>query len=462
MKRSLGLLDVTLFIVIAGTNLQWVATAGNAGAQSIAVWLIGAAVLFVPLIVAVAFLSSVYPEEGGIYVWAREVFGPFWGFLCGWLYWASNLPYLPVLLYFTIGNALYAIYGSAGAHASPSVFIFWSLAGLALGTVVNIFGLDSAKWLNNIGSISRWLATIVLVVLGIVSFARFGSATGFSAHALVPGLSLTDMLFWITIAFAYAGPESVACLCGEIREPRRSVPLGLAAGAPLIVLLYIAGTVAILVAMPPNSVDKMYGVMQTIDSAAARVGVPMLTKIAGILVTVSCLGSVGAWVCSTARLPFAAGLDAYLPRAFGRMHPRYGSPVVALVVQSVITAIIAVLGQSGTSVRGAYDVLIGMGVIATYLPYLFLFGAVLFTRVAFPADLAIPGGRRTVVAAGIIGLMTTAATIVLSTLPSADETNKPLAVFKVIGLAFVLVGAGVALYYNGARNRARRLSTAEV
>ena len=83
LRRSLGLRDVTLFFVTAGTNFQWVATAAAAGQGSLLVWLLGGLVMFLPLSVCVVFLSSRHPAQGGLYVWSRLAFGPGVGFMTG-------------------------------------------------------------------------------------------------------------------------------------------------------------------------------------------------------------------------------------------------------------------------------------------------------------------------------------------------------------------------------------------
>src|SRR5215469_670310 len=129
LKRSLGLLDVALFFVVAGSNLQWVATAAAAGPSSLLVWLIGCAAMFVPLSVVVVSLSSHYPEEGGMYVWSKRAYGPFAGFMTGWTYWASNLPYFPALLYFAAGNALFISGSTRSLAGSPAFFIIMSILG---------------------------------------------------------------------------------------------------------------------------------------------------------------------------------------------------------------------------------------------------------------------------------------------------------------------------------------------
>ena len=126
-------------------------------------------------------LSSRYPQEGGMYVWSKHAFGDFAGFLTGWIYWTSNLPYFPAVLYFAASNALYVggsrWLGCKAAQRSSSRFR-WS--GLALALVVNIVGLNIGKWLNNLGAIGTWIPVALLFCMGAVAWSKFGSATSFS------------------------------------------------------------------------------------------------------------------------------------------------------------------------------------------------------------------------------------------------------------------------------------------
>lgn len=462
LRRSLGFIDVVLFFVIACTNLQWVATAAAAGPSSLVVWLIGCACMFVPLSIAVVYLTARYPDEGGVYVWSKRAFGPFAGFMTGWTYWASNLPYFPALLYFTAGNALYMFGGGGAALASaPAFFIAVSIGGLALGTMVNVLGLDVGKWLNNIGAASRWIATLVLIALGVLLWWRFGAATPIDAASVRPGLALKDLIFWSVIAFAWTGPESIAFMAGEIKDPRRAIPRGLGVAAPIIALIYIAGTASVLAALPAGQVSGLYGVMQAVAHGAARFGWFVLTPFVAVLVTISCLGSVGAWLGAVARLPFVAGIDRYLPPAFGRMHPRWGSPVVALITQAAIAAVFIILGQGGTSVKGAYDVLVSTTVIITFIPFLALFAAAIKLHGGTaPHEIRIPGGKATVVIAAMVGLLTTASSIVLAAFPADDEPNKVLAVVKVLGLTALMVVSGIAFYRFGGQRKQAPLTAA--
>ncbi len=422
LKRALGLTDVTLYFVTATSSLQWVATAAAAGPSALTVWLIGALTMFVPLSVC------------------------------------TNLPYFAGMLYFAAGSALWVTGG--GAHpldASPAWFISFAVGTLALVTVLNVRGLGVGKWLSNAGAWARFLATLLLVVLGAIAWWRFGPATPVTAAALRPGLGLNDLIFWGAIAFAFAGPESASLMGGEIKNPRRTVPQALALAAPLILLIYVTGTLAVLVSIPYQQTSALYGVMQAIDHVGDRLGLGWVTPLAAIFTVITCLGSASAWLGSVARIPFVAGIDHFLPTSFGRLHPRYGSPANALTTQTAIAMALAVMGQAGTSVKGAYEVLVNLMVITQMLPFLILFASAIQLARGAPAayDLKIPGGRATVVATALVGLFTTLGAIVLSLVPRADEPNKLLAVGKVVGMTALLLAGGVALYLNGSRRRAR-------
>jgi amino acid transporter len=459
--RTLRLRDVVLFMVTAGTNLQWVATAAAAGPSSLVVWVIVGLMMFLPLSVCVVFLSSRHPDQGGLYVWGKLAFGPFAGFMTGWTYWTSNLPYFPSLLYFAAGNALYLSSGPDGPLASPGYFIAFSIAGLTASVLLNVLGLRAAKWLNNLGAVMRWVSVALLAALGVAAWWRFGSATVIDAGTMRPHTRLTDLIFWSALAFAWTGPEAASFMGGEIDDPRRTVPRALGIAAPMIAVLYLLGTASVLISVPAGGTSALYGVLQAISGAAQRFGMSWLVPVGAVCVTITCLSSVCAWLGAVARIPFAAGIDHYLPKSFAYLHPRYGSPVVAILMQAVIAALFAVLGQAGTSVKGAYDVLVSMTVIGVMVPFLGLFGAAIKLSGGPPREGAsrIPGGRWVLVTLALVGLATTLGSIVLAFVPAADDATPALTMVKVAGLNALLLGCGGFLYWAGSRS-ARRAALA--
>jgi amino acid transporter len=196
---------------------------------------------------------------------------------------------------------------------------------------------------------------------------------------------------------------------------------------------------------------------------AARLGLGWMLAPLALLVALNAVGGAAANLSSTARLPFVVGVDRYLPPAFGWIHPRWRTPWVAIAVYGAAGIVVALLGQAGTTVRGAYNVLVSMSVISLFLPYLFLFSAIIRmqSRVAGPEVRRVPGGRPVAILLATVGLVSTAATIVLSVIPGSDEANKPLAVAKVLGATLVLVGAGVGMFVVG-RVRGRGLANQQV
>jgi amino acid transporter len=196
--------------------------------------------------------------------------------------------------------------------------------------------------------------------------------------------------------------------------------------------------------------------MTAIETVSNRIGLSVVTPVIAALLVIGGLGQAGAWFAAGGRLPFVAGLDRYLPAAFGRLHPRYGSPHVSLISQAIIAAMFILLGQAGTTVKGAYDVLVSMSIISYFIPYLFMFAALirLQREPAGPDVIRVPGGPPVAIISAAIGFTTTAVSIGLALVPSADEPNKLLAVSKVGGLTLLLLVGGSLVYLHGKRSRA--------
>jgi len=454
LRRVLTFRDLVLFYLVTGFSLRWIATAAAAGPSALVIWVIAALGLFVPLAFTVLELSSRYPEEGGIYVWSKRAFGPFAAFMTGWTYWGSNLPFFPGLLYFAAANALFIGGPSWQAWSTNSAyFIAVAMTGLVIAVAMNVVGLNVGKWLNNVGAMASWVPAGVLIMLGAVSWSRFGSATPMPPQAFMPSTSLKDVIFWSTIAFAFGGVESGSTMGEEIQDARRTIPRAVLMAGAVMTLLYIAGTLSVLLALPRDQISGLQGIMQAIQAITSKLGLVWLVPIVAVFVTMNALGGGRVWFTTTARLPFVAGIDRFLPPAFGDLHPRWHTPYVALLVQAGIAALFIFLGQAGTSVHGAYDALVSMGIIAYFIPFLFMFAAmiVLQREPAGPEVMRVPGGTPVAVALAALGFVVTAVSIVLACIPPDEEPNKSLAVIKVVGLSLVLIGIGVVVYLLGRR-----------
>jgi amino acid transporter len=369
-KRAMGFLDLVLFYVVTGISLRWIATAATAGASSVIIWFGAWLTFYTPLALTVIELSSRYPQQGGLYVWSKRAFGDFAGFLCAWIYWTSNLPYFPAVLYFAASNALY-VRGERWNYLSNNVsfYVVFSIVILAVITIMNVIGLDVAKWLHNIGALSMWLPVIIILAMGLIARQRFGSATSFNIKLMIPSTHLKDMVFWSTLIFAFGGCETASFMAEEIKKTRQTLPYALFTGGLVVTFCYVLGTVGVLLALPRGQVSNLQGIMQAITSTAERIGSFWVIPLAAGLIALSNIGAAGAYLAAVARLPFVAGIDRFLPPVFGKLHPRWGTPYVALILQGLCGVVFVFLAQAGTSVKGAYDVLVSLGVITYFLPY---------------------------------------------------------------------------------------------
>ena len=140
-------------------SIRWISVAAASGPASLPLWVVAVVVFSVPLTLATAELTGRFSHEGGVYVWTGETFGPFWGFLCGWLYWASNLPFFSGLLVFMLNLAALAL-GPAGKPLLTQPWLFTTPVAVAVSVAVwralhYARPRNNGKWLSNIGGVSE-------------------------------------------------------------------------------------------------------------------------------------------------------------------------------------------------------------------------------------------------------------------------------------------------------------------
>jgi amino acid transporter len=436
LRRVLGLRDMVLFNVAAVVSIRWLATAAHIGPGSLGLWAGAAFFFFVPLALAVAGLTEKLPLEGGIYAWTAVSFGEWHGFLCGWLYWLSNLFYFPNLLLAGIGMALYSLFPANRVLAdSRTLVVSVSLLALWFALITNLVGLQVGKWTQNLGALATCLAGAAIIIAGLTVFVRHGGAT--PIH-IVPEWNWSNLNFWSQIAFAFGGLELGSIMSGEIRDPERTVRRAAWISCLAIGGFYILGTFSILALLPPERISVVTGLAQAGEAAARRWGLPWLTPLLGGLIVVGIMGQFGAWIGGSARLAFSIGIDRYLPPSFGKLHPRWRTPHVALLTMGIASTVFLVLMQLGESLRTGYQLLVDMTVVSYFIPFVYLFAA------------AWKHGYRWSAASGMI---VTLAGIGFSFVPPGETHSVWLFELKMLGSTAALVGTGWLCFVRGRRKR---------
>jgi glutamate:GABA antiporter len=455
--REMGFWDVLLFNIATVLGPRWIAAAGHNGTSSISLWVLAALLFFVPMAMVINELSSRFPEEGGLYVWAKEAFGNFHGFVAGWTYWIYTIFYFPGLLLASTSMSAYVLGGKGAALAQDRTFLLMgSLALLAIAVVLNLIGLNIGKWLQNAGGASTYAPLLILVAIGGVLWLKQGSVTRFTVANMMPSWNWDTVNFWSQIAFAFTGLELVSAMSGEIREPRKTLPRALIAAAALIAGMYIIGTFSLLAIVPANEIDPKSGVFHaiTVGSSALKIGI--VGVLAALLVTVGNAGGVGSTVAGISRVPFVVGIDRYLPKAFGKIHPKWRTPYVSILVQAVLSALVLLLSQINETTRGAYQTVIDITIILYFIPFLYMFAAAI--KLAGRPDrktnehaVLIPGGKAGVWVACTLAFAVTLLSILVSVLPPGDAADREVFLAKVVGTTVAMVLVGLALYWRGAR-----------
>lgn len=441
LPRVMRLRDVVLFNVTAIVGLRWLTTASQFGPSSLLLWFLAMLIFFLPSARAVRELTDLDPRSGGMYRWVCRAFGQTHGFVAGWGYWVNNLFYFPSLLVSTAAIAAYAA-GPRGVHWADNSWFVGSLAlgGLWLAIWLNIVGLRVGKWLQNVGGYTTYVPALFFVGFALWALVARGSSTTFTVHDLLPArFDFTLVNFFATMTFAFAGLELAPSLGEEIQDPVATLRRGVVVSGFVIVAVYLLGTLAMLVALPAATISVTNGMPQAVAALVDRVGVPALAPaaaIVAILLAVSNIGGVGAWLAGSARLPYAAGVDRALPAAFGRVHPKWQTPYVAFLVQGGLASVFIVWGLSGASVRDAYVTLTSTTIILFFIPYLYIFAAYLKLR----RDRGLAG-----LLTGWVGMGAVLLSIGVSLVPPAVE--RPVAFeLKVVGgvIGFMVIGWALA------------------
>ncbi len=462
LRRALGTFDLVLLNIVTIIGLRWLSTAAQIGPSSLVLWGLALLTFFIPSALAVLELSSRIPHEGGLYQWTTAALGDMHGFLAGWVFWLSNLVFFPSLLLFATGVFLH-LGGQSWMRLADSP-LYNGIATIALlwaATLLNMVGLARAKWLQNLGGMATVAVAVLLLVGGAVAWHGYGSATPFTAASLLPDFSALPTLSALSILIlAYDGLELGPIMAEEIRNPARVIPRAVFLAGAVIAIAYVVGTMTLLVALPPSQINAITGIPEALQAIGVRAGMPFFGVLTAALLTLGSIGALGGWITGSARLPFVVGLGNYLPKRFAAIHPKFGTPHVALLAQAAATTVVLVAAISGSAIHEAYLLLIDMTVALVCVVWVYIFASLpLLRRRAAGRNAGvtlIPGGPVVCWLVSGLGMAATIFAGVVCLIPPPGSAHPDLFVLKGVGGCVLILVAGVVLYAQGSKHRARR------
>lgn len=395
-------------------------------------WLLATVLFAAPLTAAVGALATKYPAAGGLYLWTRHDFGAWHAFLAFWSYWLGIAFLFPTaaLLYARVGfSALGGSYAAMGENRFYLLAATLTLIWIGLGT--NLVGLRIGKWTENLGALAGLGVAVLLIAIAWMTWLRRGTATPMDVF---PTLGWRTVSFSAAIAFAMSGMEGVGMMAEEIREPERTIRRAGWIATAVTSAFYISATVAFLVVLPSEQISELNGFAETAGAAGLLLGLPWVAPLICILALASGLGLLGGIGSATSRMPFAAGVDHLLPEAFGRVHPRWGTPHVSILVLGVVASFFLVVYQLGDTLRAAFDEMVSLMLLTGFLPFVYLFGS------AWKA-----GKRLSALSGGAVTLLA----LVCSVIPPEEISNVWLFEIKLAAGTLAVVVSAWLVYRRG-------------
>jgi amino acid transporter len=257
------------------------------------------------------------------------------------------------------------------------------------------------------------------------------------------------------ICFGLVGLELASVMGEEIRDPQRTLPGAVAWGGVICGVLYIAATLTLLVALGKNQIHVLQGIMQAVSQMAGQVGIGWIVPGFALMLSLSIAGIGSAWLGGSARIPFVAGLDAYLPEWLGRLHPRYATPHAAILVHAGVSMVLVLLNFAGAGVQEAFQTMLSMAVVLQLVPFLYMFGALLKFAVRYEPEKS-RYSRPVLFLTGLGGLITTALGTMLVFFPARQITSLLWYELNMVGGTVAFIGLAAFFFFVYSRRKARR------
>jgi len=451
LRKELGLWDIVLAQLLIIIVADYMGTAVKAGSSHVVFWILAIATFFIPQALVVMHLNRRLPIEGGLYEWARLAFGDRVGFLVAWNLWLYAIIYVGIGGLLTVSFLPYVTPAAAWITASKATTIAACVLMIAVTMVVAGLGLGIGKWINNVGA-AVFLITIAALI--VIPFVNVWRGTLYEYHPLrlvAPPLTLFSLSVFTKMMFgALTGFEYIAVFAGECRDPERHLPRSVWLAAPIVALIYILATSAILAFVPPSAEDVVAPILQALSRGFhASGGDTIVMPLAVLFLLIYYLATFCAFFTASTRLPMVAGWDHLLPEWFSRLHPRYKTPVNSVLFLGAATLVVAIASLIGAGHEESFELLLTWSFTFYGIAYLALFAIPVLARKE--RGLRASLGVRV---AAISGFLVTLLFVVLSVFPIIHVGNAGRYSLKIAGVVLGANVLGYIIYRANPRERA--------
>jgi amino acid transporter len=453
LPKVLGTFGLTATYVFITCWITGSSVMAAGGWTAIPMWILGIITFLVPAALAVLELGSLWPGQGGVYIWAYRTMGERWSFLGGYLSWVPvvlNTASSPAIV---LQFLLLAFHAELGLTVSIvlQLVILWTVVALALAK------LAANQRIMKISFVVYAVLALTIFVCGVIYAIGHGSATPFSAHdALVPNFVGAGFLYG-TVLLYLVGVETPFNMGAEFLSVKRSAVKMIGWGSAALILIYLLTTLGTMMVLPGDQINAVTGVIGNLDVS----GFPGLMEVAAVVMAVIFFVAMTTYQVAYSRLIFVSGLERHLPRIFTHLNPRTRNPVTAILIQGVLSSLLVVGLYSRSSMANVTIYLQGGLSVVWLLSGFFFFVPLVIARKKYSDRYAgedfwrIPGGMPAVYAVAAIGIVATCAGVYYSF--AAPWIKVPTATWMtwVGSIAVGMFVLGAIVYFFGRRSAAK-------
>ena len=441
-KSSMSITTMALLTVAAVLSLRNLPSEAEYGYSVIFYITMAAICFFVPSALVSAELASTWPQEGGVYLWVKEAFGPKWGFVAIFMQWVENLPWFPAVLTFVASSIAY-VFNPEWANNRWFVLItIWVMLWLA--TFLNFKGMKLSAWLSSSGALAGTLipgAVIILMAVGYLFAGKTPQIT-MDASAFIPDLGNWNQLMLLSgMMVALAGMEMSAIHVTEMKNPTRDFPKAIFIACGLVILLSVLGALAIALVIPPAEISLAAGADQAFAAMFKIFHIPWMTPVMCFLLSYGAVTMVVTWVLGPSKGVLEVAKEGYLPQCWQRRNAN-GMPTTILIILAVISSLLALVVLFMPTISGAFWLMSALTAQLYMVMYLLMFAAAIKLRYSKPDAVRpykVPGGKFGMWLISGIAWLTSLFAIIVGFIPTPGVREK--GTMYVLGyIAFLFIG----------------------
>ena len=367
-----------MFSIIAVDSIRALPINAAYGFALVGILILGGLLFLLPCAFVSAELASLFPQDGGLYIWIREAFGRKTGFIAAWLLWIYNIVWFPTIIAFICATAGSAIYPDIMQHKTAlyasMLVLFWIV------TFVNLFGIRASSLLSTLGTIFGTLIPIIIIgALGVYWLhSKQPLAINFSLKHILPH-DLSNIGLLPSVVFGLVGIEVAASFAGNVKNPQRNFPIAMFISAAVILVTLILGSLTIAMIIPGAKLNLATGVVQAFAILFQTINMPFMTNIMIFLIFIGSIGGLSTWMAGPSRNMMIAAKDGIAPKFISKSN-RFGAASNMLIMQAIVFSILCSAYIIFPKFNSAYALLSNMTGELSMLVYMLLFTAAIRLR----------------------------------------------------------------------------------